>query len=190
MVAVLLRNPASLLWVHPQWQGWPPLLSDAASFSPRFQRQLSEPCHPFQPQAGVLGDSHPLYHRQLSEPLGPAAPHPPQGFKQEYHDPLYEHGGPGLPGPPGHSFQPPMGIKQEPQDYCIDSGGCEPGNSQALGGATPGTLQGAEYLCHQHGRGRVEPQAVDAVSPWSSRGAGMLLWRFFPSPSSFSKARG
>ncbi|NXU17904.1 ETV5 protein, partial [Pardalotus punctatus] len=97
------------------------LPSNAVSFSPRFQRQLSEPCHPFPPQAGVPGDSRPVYHRQLSEPLGPTAPRPPQGFKQEYHDPLYEHGGPGLPAPPGHSFQPPMGIKQEPRDYCIDS---------------------------------------------------------------------
>uniref|UniRef100_A0A8C4UDU3 ETS variant transcription factor 5 n=1 Tax=Falco tinnunculus TaxID=100819 RepID=A0A8C4UDU3_FALTI len=93
----------------------------------RFQRQLSEPCHPFPPQSGVPGDSRPVYHRQLSEPLGPAAPCPPQGFKQEYHDPLYEHGGPGLPGPPGHGFQPPVGIKQEPRDYCIDSGGYELG---------------------------------------------------------------
>lgn len=87
------------------------------------------------------GDSRPIYHRQLSEPLGPAAPRPPQGFKQEYHDPLYEHGGPGLPGPPGHSFQPPMGIKQEPRDYCIDSGGWESGHGQVLGGLTPVTLQ-------------------------------------------------
>ena len=83
---------------------------------------MSEPCHPFPPQPGVPGDSHPVYHRQLSEPVGPAAPHPAQGFKQEYHDPLYEHAGPSLPGPPGHGFQSPMGIKQEPRDYCIDSG--------------------------------------------------------------------
>ncbi|NXY87546.1 ETV5 protein, partial [Alcedo cyanopectus] len=88
---------------------------------PTEHRQLSEPCHPFPPQPSVPGDSRPVYHRQLSEPLGPAAPRPPQGFKQEYHDPLYEHGGPSMPGPPGHSFQPPMGIKQEPRDYCIDS---------------------------------------------------------------------
>lgn len=84
---------------------------------------MSEPCHPFPPQPGVPGDSRPVYHRQLSEPVGPAAPHPAQGFKQEYHDPLYEHAGPSLPGPPGHGFQSPMGIKQEPRDYCIDSGG-------------------------------------------------------------------
>ena len=84
---------------------------------------MSEPCHPFPPPPGVPGDSRPVYHRQLSEPVGPTAPHPAQGFKQEYHDPLYEHAGPSLPGPPGHGFQSPMGIKQEPRDYCIDSGG-------------------------------------------------------------------
>lgn len=116
--------------------GLTPLLSDTVSVSPRFQRQLSEPCHPFPPQAGVPGDGRPIYHRQLSEPLGPAAPRPPQGFKQEYHDPLYEHGGPSLPGPPGHSFQPPMGIKQEPRDYCIDSGGCELGTARCWRGYT------------------------------------------------------
>uniref|UniRef100_A0A8C8SEA4 ETS variant transcription factor 5 n=1 Tax=Pelusios castaneus TaxID=367368 RepID=A0A8C8SEA4_9SAUR len=87
----------------------------------RFQRQLSEPCHAFPPQPGLPGDSRPAYHRQMSEPIVPAAPHPPQGFKQEYHDPLYEHGVPGISGPPGHGYQPPMGIKQEPRDYCIDS---------------------------------------------------------------------
>lgn len=58
----------------------------------------------------------------MSEPIVPAAPPPPQGFKQEYHDPLYEHGVPGMPGPPAHGFQSPMGIKQEPRDYCVDSG--------------------------------------------------------------------
>lgn len=53
----------------------------------------------------------------MSEPIVPAASHP-QGFKQEYHDPLCkEHGVPGMPGPPAHGFQSPMGIKQEPRDY-------------------------------------------------------------------------
>uniref|UniRef100_K7G6K3 ETS variant transcription factor 5 n=1 Tax=Pelodiscus sinensis TaxID=13735 RepID=K7G6K3_PELSI len=30
-------------------------------------------------------------------------------------------GAPGVPGPPRHGYQSPMGIKQEPRDYCIDS---------------------------------------------------------------------
>lgn len=88
----------------------------------RFQRQMSEPCHPFPPQSGLPGDNRPNYHRQMSEPIVPAAPPPPQGFKQEYHDPLYEHGVPGMAGPSAHAFQSPMGIKQEPRDYCVDSG--------------------------------------------------------------------
>ncbi|NXY38738.1 ETV5 protein, partial [Pomatorhinus ruficollis] len=112
---------------------------------PAEHRQLSEPCHPFPPQAGVPGDSRPLYHRQLSEPLGPAAPRPPQGFKQEYHDPLYEHGGPGLPGPPGHSFQPPMGIKQEPRDYCIDSEVPNCQSSYLQGNVFPNSHDGFSY---------------------------------------------
>ncbi|KAM6326361.1 ETS translocation variant 5 isoform 1-T1 [Podargus strigoides] len=114
----------------------------------RFQRQLSEPCHPFPPQPGVPGDSRPVYHRQLSEPLGPAAPRPPQGFKQEYHDPLYEHGGPGLPGPsgpPSHGFQPPMGIKQEPRDYCIDSEVPNCQSSYLRGGVFPSSHDGFSY---------------------------------------------
>ncbi|KAM7321828.1 hypothetical protein ACRRTK_018669 [Alexandromys fortis] len=73
-------------------------------------------------ESGVPGDNRPSYHRQMSEPIVPAAPPPLQGFKQEYHDPLYEHGVPGMPGPPAHGFQSPMGIKQEPRDYCTDSG--------------------------------------------------------------------
>ncbi|NWJ01483.1 ETV5 protein, partial [Crypturellus undulatus] len=103
-------------------------LHDARFVPPqrRFQRQLSEPCQPFPPQPGLAGDNRPVYQRQLSEPLGPpGAPRPSQGFKQEFPDPLYEQGGAGLAGPPpGPAFpQAPMGIKQEPRDYCIDSGG-------------------------------------------------------------------
>lgn len=99
---------------------------------PRFQRQMSEPCHPY-PPPGLSGDNRPVYHRQMSEPIVPAAAHPPQGFKQEYHDPLYDHGVPGIPGPPRHGFQAPMGIKQEPRDYCIDSGEYAHGRCSFLG---------------------------------------------------------
>ncbi|NP_001384719.1 ETS translocation variant 5 isoform X1 [Gallus gallus] len=111
----------------------------------RFQRQMSEPCHPFPPQPGVPGDSRPVYHRQLSEPVGPTAPHPAQGFKQEYHDPLYEHAGPSLPGPPGHGFQSPMGIKQEPRDYCIDSEVPNCQSSYVRGGLFPSSHDGFSY---------------------------------------------
>ncbi|NWS90378.1 ETV5 protein, partial [Toxostoma redivivum] len=157
----------------------------------RFQRQLSEPCHPFPPQAGVPGDSRPIYHRQLSEPLGPAAPRPPQGFKQEYHDPLYEHGGPGLPGPPGHSFQPPMGIKQEPRDYCIDSEVPNCQSSYLRGNVFPNSHDGFSYekdtrlyfddTCvvpeRLEGKVKQEPTLYREGPPYQRRGS-LQLWQF------------
>ncbi|KAM6064674.1 ETS translocation variant 5 isoform 4-T4 [Theristicus caerulescens] len=156
-----------------------------------FQRQLSEPCHPFPPQPGVPGDSRPVYHRQLSEPLGPAAPRPPQGFKQEYHDPLYEHGGPGLPGPPGHSFQPPMGIKQEPRDYCIDSEVPNCQSSYLRGGGFPSSHDGFSYekdtrlyfddTCvvpeRLEGKVKQEPTLYREGPPYQRRGS-LQLWQF------------
>ncbi|KFP06303.1 ETS translocation variant 5 [Calypte anna] len=157
----------------------------------RFQRQLSEPCHPFPPQPGVPGDSRPVYHRQLSEPLGPAAPRPPQGFKQEYHDPLYEHGGPGLPGPPSHGFQPPMGIKQEPRDYCIDSEVPNCQSSYLRGNVFPSNHDGFSYekdtrlyfddTCvvpeRLEGKVKQEPTLYREGPPYQRRGS-LQLWQF------------
>ncbi|NXF53745.1 ETV5 protein, partial [Oceanites oceanicus] len=154
-------------------------------------RQLSEPCHPFPPQPGVPGDSHPVYHRQLSEPLGPTAPRPPQGFKQEYHDPLYEHGGPSLPGPPGHGFQPPMGIKQEPRDYCIDSEVPNCQSSYLRGGVFPSSHDGFSYekdtrlyfddTCvvpeRLEGKVKQEPTLYREGPPYQRRGS-LQLWQF------------
>ncbi|NXT39907.1 ETV5 protein, partial [Pelecanoides urinatrix] len=158
---------------------------------PAEHRQLSEPCHPFPPQPGVPGDSHPVYHRQLSEPLGPAAPRPPQGFKQEYHDPLYEHGGPSLPGPPGHGFQPPMGIKQEPRDYCIDSEVPNCQSSYLRGGVFPSSHDGFSYekdtrlyfddTCvvpeRLEGKVKQEPTLYREGPPYQRRGS-LQLWQF------------
>ncbi|NXJ98198.1 ETV5 protein, partial [Corythaixoides concolor] len=162
---------------------------------PAEHRQLSEPCHPFPPQTGVPGDGRPVYHRQLSEPLGPAAPRPPQGFKQEYHDPLYEHGGPGLPGPTGHGFQPPMGIKQEPRDYCIDS---EVPNCQSYlrAGVFPGSHDGFSYekdtrlyfddTCvvpeRLEGKVKQEPTLYREGPPYQRRGS-LQLWQFLLAPA-------
>ena len=54
----------------------------------------------------------------MSEPLVPV---PPQGFKQEMMDPHYtEQGVPNM-GPSPAAFHP-MAIKQEPRDFCFDSG--------------------------------------------------------------------
>uniref|UniRef100_A0A8D0F1C3 ETS variant transcription factor 5 n=1 Tax=Strix occidentalis caurina TaxID=311401 RepID=A0A8D0F1C3_STROC len=172
----------------------PPVQAAAHGAAPAahpFQRQLSEPCHPFPPQPGVPGDSRPVYHRQLSEPLGPTTPRPPQGFKQEYHDPLYEHSGPGLPGPPGHGFQPPMGIKQEPRDYCIDSGGCGRRGVGALCSPRIFSLLGFSYekdtrlyfddTCvvpeRLEGKVKQEPTLYREGPPYQRRGS-LQLWQF------------
>lgn len=51
----------------------------------------------------------------------PNIPFPPQGFKQEYPDPLFEH--PAMMGAPlPHAYPPSMMIKQEPRDFTYDSG--------------------------------------------------------------------
>ncbi|NWS73906.1 ETV5 protein, partial [Crotophaga sulcirostris] len=159
---------------------------------PAEHRQLSEPCHPFPPQPGVPGDSRPVYHRQLSEPLGPPAPRPAQGFKQEYHDPLYEHGGPSLPGPPGHGFQPTMGIKQEPRDYCIDSEVPNCQSSYLRGNVFPSSHDGFSYekdtrlyfddTCVvperlEAGKVKQEPTLYREGPPYQRRGS-LQLWQF------------
>ena len=91
---------------------------------------MSEPCRPFPPSEGqthppylaqtpsnVAREGRPPYHRQMSEPLVPV---PPQGFKQELMDPRYAEQGVPAMGPQG-AFHP-MAIKQEPRDFCLDSG--------------------------------------------------------------------
>ncbi|NXK92041.1 ETV5 protein, partial [Formicarius rufipectus] len=161
---------------------------------PAEHRQLSEPCHPFPPQPGVPGDNRPVYHRQLSEPLGPAAPRPPQGFKQEYHDPLYEPGGPSLSGPSSHGFQPPMGIKQEPRDYCIDSEVPNCQSSYLRGNVFPSSHDGFSYekdtrlyfddTCvvpeRLEGKVKQEPTLYREGPPYQRRGS-LQLWQFLVS---------
>ncbi|KAJ8794684.1 hypothetical protein J1605_002993 [Eschrichtius robustus] len=63
-------------------------------------------------------EGRPMYQRQMSEPN---IPFPPQGFKQEYHDPVYEHNTM-VGGAASQSFPPPLMIKQEPRDFAYDSG--------------------------------------------------------------------
>ncbi|KAM9851449.1 ETS translocation variant 1 isoform 3-T3 [Aulostomus maculatus] len=83
----------------------------------RFRRQLSEPCHSFPSPPTMARDGRPIYHRQMSEP---SIPFPPQGFKQEYTDPLFEH--PAMMGAPlPHAYPAAMMIKQEPRDFTYDS---------------------------------------------------------------------
>ncbi|XP_029360479.1 ETS translocation variant 1 isoform X7 [Echeneis naucrates] len=90
---------------------------EKCSYSVRFRRQLSEPCHSFPSPPTMARDSRPIYHRQMSEPN---IPFPPQGFKQEYPDPLFEH--PAMMGAPlPHAYPASIMIKQEPRDFTYDS---------------------------------------------------------------------
>ncbi|MBN3297972.1 ETV1 protein, partial [Amia calva] len=83
----------------------------------RFRRQLSEPCHPFPTAPTMPRGGRPIYQRQMSEPN---IPYPPQGFKQEYPDPVYEHAA--MVGTPvAQNYPPSMIIKQEPRDFTYDS---------------------------------------------------------------------
>ncbi|MGH0160111.1 UNVERIFIED_CONTAM: hypothetical protein FKN15_038931 [Acipenser sinensis] len=83
----------------------------------RFRRQLSEPCHSFPTPSAMSRDGRPMYHRQMSEPN---IPYPPQAFKQEYPDPVYEHAAM-VGGPASQNYPPSMIIKQEPRDFMYDS---------------------------------------------------------------------
>uniref|UniRef100_A0A8D2ME72 ETS domain-containing protein n=1 Tax=Zonotrichia albicollis TaxID=44394 RepID=A0A8D2ME72_ZONAL len=109
----------------------------------------------------------------------------------EYHDPLYEHGGPGLPAPPGHSFQPPMGIKQEPRDYCIDSEVPNCQSSYLRGNVFPNSHDGFSYekdtrlyfddTCvvpeRLEGKVKQEPTLYREGPPYQRRGS-LQLWQF------------
>ncbi|XP_053554528.1 ETS translocation variant 5 [Bombina bombina] len=84
----------------------------------KFHRQMSEPCSSFSRYSGVT-ETRPVYHRQMSDPVTAPSQLPShQVFKQEYHDPQYEQG---INGPSRRAFHSPLGIKQEPQDYSIES---------------------------------------------------------------------
>ncbi|KFZ65300.1 ETS translocation variant 5, partial [Podiceps cristatus] len=169
----------------------PPMHMPKMMSENQYSPEHSPPPPPSPPQPGVPGDGRPIYHRQLSEPLGPTAPRPPQGFKQEYHDPLYEHGGHGLPGPPGHGFQPPMGIKQEPRDYCIDSEVPNCQSSYLRGGIFPSNHDGFSYekdtqlyfddTCvvpeRLEGKVKQEPTLYREGPPYQRRGS-LQLWQF------------
>ncbi|XP_066837905.1 ETS translocation variant 4 isoform X6 [Anser cygnoides] len=75
-----------------------------------------EMCRSFPSSQGMAREAPVGYQRQLSEPC---LQYPPQGFKQEYHDPRYEQASQA-----GSSCQYPAAvvIKQEQVDYVYDSG--------------------------------------------------------------------
>ncbi|XP_030638068.1 ETS translocation variant 1 isoform X1 [Chanos chanos] len=94
-----------------------PIPDGTFSMDHRFRRQLSEPCHSFPSPPSMARDGRPIYHRQMSEP---SILFPPQGFKQEYPDPLFEH--PAMVGAPvSQAYPQSMMIKQEPRDFTYDS---------------------------------------------------------------------
>ncbi|XP_068516906.1 ETS translocation variant 4 isoform X4 [Anas acuta] len=75
-----------------------------------------EMCRSFPSSQGMAREAPVGYQRQLSEP---SLQYPPQGFKQEYHDPRYEQASRA-----GSSCQYPAAVvvKQEQVDYVYDSG--------------------------------------------------------------------
>ncbi|KAM9296016.1 ETS translocation variant 4 [Gastrophryne carolinensis] len=89
----------------------------------RYQQQLPEMCHSFPSSQSMSRESPANYQRQMSEPC---LPYPQQGFKQEYHDPMYEqanHIGPSR----APRYPTNIVIKQEQTDYAYDSDvpGCQ-----------------------------------------------------------------
>lgn len=79
---------------------------------------MPEMCHSFPSAQNMSRESPANYQRQMSEPC---LPYPQQGFKQEYHDPMYDqanHAGPSR----AHRYPSSVVIKQEQTDYSYDSG--------------------------------------------------------------------
>ncbi|XP_078280489.1 ETS translocation variant 4 isoform X2 [Rhinoraja longicauda] len=85
--------------------------------SSQFQQHSLELCHRF-PSSQTMSREAPLgYQQPMSEPC---VSYPQQGYKQEYHDPIYEQANPGSAG--GQRFSHSMVIKQEPPDYAYNPG--------------------------------------------------------------------
>uniref|UniRef100_K7FDI2 ETS variant transcription factor 4 n=1 Tax=Pelodiscus sinensis TaxID=13735 RepID=K7FDI2_PELSI len=82
---------------------------------------LSQPapemCRSFPSSQGLGREAPAAYQRQMSEPC---LQYPQQGFKQEYHDPMYEQASQ-LGGSSGHRYPAGVVIKQEQTDYAYDS---------------------------------------------------------------------
>ncbi|NXP85901.1 ETV5 protein, partial [Passerina amoena] len=96
------------------------------------------------------------------------------------------------PAPPGHSFQPPMGIKQEPRDYCIDSEVPNCQSSYLRGNVFPNSHDGFSYekdtrlyfddTCVvperlEAGKVKQEPTLYREGPPYQRRGS-LQLWQF------------
>ncbi|XP_053550211.1 ETS translocation variant 4 [Bombina bombina] len=88
----------------------------------RYQQPL-EMCHSFPSTHNMSRESPANYQRQVSEPC---LPYPQQGFKQEYHDPMYEQAN-HMSTSRSHRYPSNVVIKQEQTDYAYDSDvpGCQ-----------------------------------------------------------------
>uniref|UniRef100_A0A8C4VV81 ETS variant transcription factor 4 n=1 Tax=Gopherus evgoodei TaxID=1825980 RepID=A0A8C4VV81_9SAUR len=77
----------------------------------------TEMCRSFPSSRGMGREAPVAYQRQMSEPC---LQYHPQGFKQEYHDPMYEQANQ-LGNSSDHQYPAGVVIKQEQTDYAYDS---------------------------------------------------------------------
>ncbi|MEE6522679.1 hypothetical protein FKM82_021292 [Ascaphus truei] len=83
----------------------------------RYQQPV-EMCHSFPSSQNMNRESPATYQRQMSDPC---LQYPQQGFKQEYHDPMYEQANRAGTSR-AHRYPSNVVIKQEQTDYAYDSG--------------------------------------------------------------------
>ncbi|XP_021095889.1 ETS translocation variant 4 isoform X3 [Heterocephalus glaber] len=167
--------------------------------SPVFQQPL-DPCRSFTPSQGGAGDPLAAPYQHLLPEHCPPYPH--QGFKQEYHDPLYEQAG--RAGLGGHRH-PGLGvlIKQEQTDFAHHAGpgqGTRPASrtwirsgARAAQARTPYSFPGGygyenllrpfpEDVCvvPEKSEGDIKQEGLGAFRegpPYQRRGA-LQLWQF------------
>ncbi|XP_009891389.1 PREDICTED: ETS translocation variant 5 [Charadrius vociferus] len=197
--------------------GFKPLTPPATPVSPAPQGSALPPPAPAVQAAthGAAPAPHPLQEQRQQTFAVPRPPHPPMHMPKMMSENQYpaEHrvspmgtgldvvvenlgmclqqGGPSLPGPPGHGFQPPMGIKQEPRDYCIDSEVPNCQSSYLRGGVFPSSHDGFSYekdtrlyfddTCvvpeRLEGKVKQEPTLYREGPPYQRRGS-LQLWQF------------
>ncbi|XP_068119833.1 ETS translocation variant 4 isoform X2 [Hyperolius riggenbachi] len=89
----------------------------------RYQQPLPEVCHSYPPAQNMSRESAATFQRQMSKPC---VQYPQQGFKQEYHDPMYDQANHIDPNR-GPRYSSNVVIKQEQTDYAYDSDvpGCQ-----------------------------------------------------------------
>nr|XP_033773184.1 ETS translocation variant 4 isoform X2 [Geotrypetes seraphini] len=106
-------------------------------------QQPVEMCQSFPVSQGMSRESPVPYQRQVSDSH---PPYPQQGFKQEYHDPLYEPANQ-MNASRGPRYPATMLIKQEQTDYAYDSDvpGCPSVYMNIEGYPNPAGAEGCSY---------------------------------------------